>query len=54
MTLKKCSSCNKGIQEGATIFLCPKCGKEEIIRCKDCKRLGTKYKCSSCGFWGPN
>ncbi len=54
MELKKCTSCNRGVQEGATIFKCPKCGKEEIVRCKDCKRVGVKYNCKGCGFEGPN
>lgn len=54
MELKKCTSCNQGVQEGATIFKCPKCGEEEIVRCKECKRLGVKYTCKKCGWSGPN
>lgn len=51
-----CNSCNKTIQEGATIFKCPDCGKEDIIRCSHCKKLGVRYKCPNpdCGFSGPN
>ena len=54
MELKKCTSCNLGVQEGATIFKCPKCGDEEIVRCSDCKRVGVRYKCKKCEFEGPN
>ena len=54
MELKKCISCNLGVQHGATIFMCPNCGEREIIRCKECKKLGVKYTCLSCGFGGPN
>ena len=49
-----CNSCHKTIQEGATIFKCPDCGKEDIIRCMHCKKVGIKYVCSSCDFSGPN
>ena len=52
--VEKCTSCNSKIVEGATRFMCPNCGKVEIIRCKQCKKLGAKYKCSNCGFEGPN
>ena len=49
-----CSSCYKSIQEGATIFECPACGKQKIVRCNHCKKVGIKYKCGNCGFEGPN
>lgn len=49
-----CNSCNKLISEGATIFKCPNCGKEDIVRCGHCKKTGIKYKCKDCGFSGPN
>ena len=52
--MKRDSSTNTGVQEGATIFKCPKCGDEEIVRSKYAKRLGVKYRCSKCGFEGPN
>ncbi len=52
----KCSSCKVRIanSEGTARFMCPKCGKEEIIRCKHCRSTSAKYKCHSCGFEGPN
>jgi len=58
MTAKNlhCNSCNILITnvKGSTRFMCPECGKYEIIRCGQCKRLGAKYKCAECGFEGPN
>ncbi|MBN1644945.1 DUF1610 domain-containing protein [Candidatus Woesearchaeota archaeon] len=52
----KCSSCKEDItnQRGTVKFMCPKCGKTEIIRCPHCKKIAAKYKCSACGFEGPN
>ena len=51
-----CISCKKKItnKPGSTRFLCPSCGKHEIIRCADCRKRGIKYTCPSCGFVGPN
>ncbi|MBD3203247.1 RNA-binding protein [Candidatus Woesearchaeota archaeon] len=51
-----CSSCKKRItnSKGTAKFLCPKCAKQEIIRCIDCRKNAIKYKCSSCEFTGPN
>ena len=51
-----CSSCKKRVanETGSTKFLCPKCGKTEIIRCKNCREIVAKYKCPECGFVGPN
>jgi len=40
--------------EGSVTFNCPKCGKSEIVRCTDCRKIAAKYKCSECGFTGPN
>jgi len=33
--------------------MCPKCGKQEIVRCTHCKSISAKYKCHECGFEGP-
>jgi Zn-ribbon RNA-binding protein len=52
----KCISCKKELinDQGSTIFTCPNCGKMEIVRCAQCRKLGTKWKCSTCDFEGPN
>ncbi|MCP3682831.1 MAG: DUF1610 domain-containing protein [bacterium] len=51
-----CSSCKKKITSGSTAakFLCPSCGKTEIVRCANCRANAVKYKCAECGFTGPN
>jgi predicted RNA-binding Zn-ribbon protein involved in translation (DUF1610 family) len=51
-----CSSCKRRITniEGSVIFTCPKCNKAEIVRCKNCREIVARYKCSNCGFEGPN
>ncbi len=51
-----CSSCKKRItnKEGSTRFLCPICGKAEIIRCKHCRETVAIYECPKCHFTGPN
>ncbi|MEK6943032.1 MAG: zinc finger domain-containing protein [Nanoarchaeota archaeon] len=51
-----CSACKKSITNtlGSTRFMCPKCGKVEIVRCNHCRKISSKYKCSECGFTGPN
>ncbi|MEW6063285.1 MAG: zinc finger domain-containing protein [Nanoarchaeota archaeon] len=51
-----CSSCRTRITniKGSAIFKCPSCGEEEIIRCGHCRVIVAKYKCSKCGFIGPN
>ena len=51
-----CVSCKKKIanSKGATVFPCPKCGKTEIVRCKNCREIAAKYTCSQCKFEGPN
>ncbi|MDI3544411.1 MAG: Zn-ribbon RNA-binding protein [Candidatus Woesearchaeota archaeon] len=50
-----CSSCKKDVsnKKGSVSFLCPNCGKAEIVRCVDCRKRGTKYVCPVCGFVGP-
>ncbi len=56
MAEKVCSSCKSKITniEGATSFKCPNCGAEEMVRCSACRKIAAKYKCSKCGFEGPN
>jgi len=51
-----CNSCKKNVtnEVGTAKFLCPKCGKSTIIRCKHCREIAAQYKCSNCGFTGPN
>jgi len=50
-----CSSCKRTISpdEKPVIFMCPNCGKVEIIRCSKCRKQGVKYVCPVCGFVGP-
>ena len=50
----KCTSCGTNILAKGNFvkFLCPDCGKNEIVRCKNCKDLSNKYTCT-CGFVGP-
>jgi len=49
-----CTSCKKRVEEGAAKFLCPECGKYNIVRCKNCREKAAKYVCPECGFTGPN
>lgn len=51
-----CISCKRRITNtiGSTRFMCPKCAKIEIVRCVYCRTIATKYKCTGCGFEGPN
>jgi len=51
-----CISCNIKItnDNNSTRFMCPKCGKYEIIRCGHCRSIVAKYSCPECGFTGPN
>lgn len=51
-----CLSCNKRITNdaGSVNFKCPNCGKMDIIRCSDCRKIAVKYTCPECGFSGPN
>ncbi len=39
---------------GSVVFDCPACDKSKIIRCNNCRNNAIKYKCSECGFEGPN
>ncbi|MFH1506513.1 MAG: zinc finger domain-containing protein [archaeon] len=52
----ECISCKKRLtnDKGSVRFMCPSCGKHEIIRCKKCRQIVVKYKCPECGFEGPN
>jgi predicted RNA-binding Zn-ribbon protein involved in translation (DUF1610 family) len=52
----KCISCYNNIanDSGAARFMCPNCGKYELIRCVKCRKNAAKYKCPNCGFEGPN
>ncbi|MBN1645572.1 DUF1610 domain-containing protein [Candidatus Woesearchaeota archaeon] len=52
----QCISCKTNIanDRGSVKFLCPGCGKHEIIRCKKCRQIVAKYTCPECGFEGPN
>ncbi|MBN2881236.1 DUF1610 domain-containing protein [Candidatus Woesearchaeota archaeon] len=56
MTNEVCVSCKKSIvnDNGATIFKCPSCGKQQIIRCQHCRKIAAKFVCPECGFEGPN
>jgi Zn-ribbon RNA-binding protein len=51
-----CTSCKKKIAnlKATTRFMCPSCGKVEIIRCGHCREIVTRYRCPGCGFEGPN
>ena len=40
--------------QGVARFMCPKCGKAEIVRCGHCREIVTRYICPECGFEGPN
>ncbi len=46
-----CSSCKRKVDNvaGSTKFKCPNCGETEIVRCLNCREVGTKYRCK-CGF----
>lgn len=51
-----CSSCKLSVKNdtGSTTFICPNCGKEEIIRCSHCRKISARYECTKCKFSGPN
>ncbi len=53
---KICISCKKDIANdiGSAIFMCPACGKYEIVRCSQCRQIVAGYTCPECGFEGPN
>jgi predicted RNA-binding Zn-ribbon protein involved in translation (DUF1610 family) len=40
--------------KGSTIFNCPKCSKQKIIRSYNDRQISVKYTCPECGFTGPN
>ncbi|MFH1212039.1 MAG: zinc finger domain-containing protein [Candidatus Woesearchaeota archaeon] len=39
---------------GSAVFLCPSCSKGTICRSRKARDIVIKYKCSECGFEGPN
>ena len=45
---------NSGYGLGSVIFPCPCCGKTKIKRNFHERQIATKYRCSACGFEGPN
>lgn len=51
-----CSSCKTKLTnlKGSTRFMCPSCGKYEIVRCAHCREIAARYTCPSCSFSGPN
>lgn len=51
-----CVSCKKKVTNdaGTSKFMCPKCGKYEIVRCTHCRKIASRYICAECGFTGPN
>ncbi|MFH0949160.1 MAG: zinc finger domain-containing protein [Candidatus Aenigmatarchaeota archaeon] len=51
----KCISCKKVLisEDNFTKFMCPKCLKSEIVRCRECRRKSNIYTCPQCGFDGP-
>jgi len=52
----KCLSCRKELanDEGSVIFTCPNCNQGELVRCGQCRKLGTKWRCPKCEYEGPN
>ncbi len=50
-----CSTCKRSISNlRAASFMCPSCGKGEIIRCSSCRANAVAYECAQCNFRGPN
>jgi Zn-ribbon RNA-binding protein len=51
-----CISCKRKItnEKGSALFLCPSCGKFNIVRCRHCRQIAAKFTCPECGFVGPN
>ncbi|HLD02373.1 MAG TPA: zinc finger domain-containing protein [Candidatus Nanoarchaeia archaeon] len=41
-------------QKGSVLFKCPSCGKTDVKRSFRSRVIATKYKCTDCGFEGPN
>lgn len=54
--INQCTSCKVDVfnLKGSTEFICPNCSMNTIVRCRNCRKLATKYKCKKCGFTGPN
>ncbi len=52
---KYCTGCKKNVANinESVNFKCPKCGKQEIVRCGHCRKIAAKYTCPECGFVGP-
>jgi predicted RNA-binding Zn-ribbon protein involved in translation (DUF1610 family) len=53
---KTCLAMNTRVtnDKGSVSFLCPSCGKYEIVRSKHARQIVSKYTCPECGFVGPN
>ena len=50
-----CTSCKKEIGEsGGIVFKCPNCLKQDIVRCRHCREIASRYICAGCSFSGPN
>ncbi|MBI2133557.1 RNA-binding protein [Candidatus Woesearchaeota archaeon] len=51
-----CLSCKRRVTnvKGTTRFICPSCGKYEIVRCTSCRETAIRYICPECRFSGPN
>jgi predicted RNA-binding Zn-ribbon protein involved in translation (DUF1610 family) len=45
---------DKKMQTRSVMFKCPNCEKSEIIRSLHDRQIAAPYKCSECGFEGPN
>ncbi|MBT3298070.1 RNA-binding protein [archaeon] len=56
MEAKTCISTKKRIDNdiGSVSFMCPSCGKFEIVRSSFARKNAMKYTCPNCGFTGPN
>lgn len=52
----RCNSCKVKLAniKGSVIFICPSCGKKEIVRCEHCRKIAARYTCDGCSFSGPN
>lgn len=50
-----CNACKTRVTNlsGAVQFKCPKCAKEDIVRCPHCRKIGAPYVCAACEFTGP-
>jgi predicted RNA-binding Zn-ribbon protein involved in translation (DUF1610 family) len=53
---KHCSTSKVSLMNnsGNAVFLCPSCGKHEIVRTAAMRKISAKYTCPACGFEGPN